>query len=336
MKNSFKYLTIFLLGLAVLAGCKKEDEDDTVTKLSLTGNLTTSIPTYVLPGDKYVVTFEGMSRKDGGEVGYIFRDPFTEKLDTVKYDTESKVPEPVTVVMGSQLGEYTAVVTAFASGYYDRSVYANFTIIDNDLQTGCLQAHNIKPTDKSIITADGEEYYYTRIGDLDWFRQNVRDFSMGYSYSDSKALDKVMGRYYNWKQAQVVCPDGWRLPSEEDFASLAKALGCSDAAPFQDFKGLAGDLMANATFLGKRMWTYWRNVDITDKSSFCAIPTGYVVEGSSHKFKDFNVRSFFWTSDEKDGSGVYRSIYHDCGDVLVGTADEEYFSIPVRCVRNAQ
>lgn len=69
--------------------------------------------------------------------------------------------------------------------------------------------------------------------------------------------------------------------------------------------------MANAKFLGTRMWEYWPQVKITNKTGFSALPVGYATDsGKSPKFTGINNYAVFWTSDsESEETGLCRYIY---------------------------
>ena len=40
---------------------------------------------------------------------------------------------------------------------------------------------------------------------------------------------KRLGRLYSWAEARSVCPDGWRLPTKEDFESFVAAQSSSQS-----------------------------------------------------------------------------------------------------------
>ena len=67
--------------------------------------------------------------------------------------------------------------------------------------------------------------------------------------------------FYNWYAVSTgkICPLGWHVPDNEEWAALSEYLGGSD---------VAGPKMM---VTGK---TYWSNVG-TNESGFSAIPSGY-------------------------------------------------------------
>ena len=101
---------------------------------------------------------------------------------------------------------------------------------DDDVPTSLIPA-----SDKGVYTdeRDGNEYQWVRYGNLEWMAENFRydlrdeDYCRVYS-GDSRTLDpKVYGRLYTYQGAVNACPEGWRLPTDEDWQSLEMAMGMS-------------------------------------------------------------------------------------------------------------
>jgi hypothetical protein len=74
-----------------------------------------------------------------------------------------------------------------------------------------------------IDTRDGQVYNVNKIGNLIWMSQNLN-----YEAGDSKCFDNDVkncrsyyGRLYKWDEAQNICPNGWRLPSTEEWRKMA-------------------------------------------------------------------------------------------------------------------
>ena len=92
--------------------------------------------------------------------------------------------------------------------------------------------------------------------------------------------------------------------------------------------------MQNLYFNGSRMWEFWRDVKITDKSGLSVMPSGYVsISGDSFENKALYEYAAFWTSDSEEGKGVLRYIYQDKDIVYRALMSESDFGSTVRCVR---
>lgn len=91
-----------------------------------------------------------------------------------------------------------------------------------------------------IDDRDQEKYEWVRIGEQIWMNDNLRYASgkfidnrkewkknedAAYSwYEDKEYNKKRYGAFYNYKATKDACPDGWRLPTFEDFFILIKHL----------------------------------------------------------------------------------------------------------------
>ena len=133
-------------------------------------------------------------------------------------------------------------------------------------------------------------YKYTKINGVTWMADNL-DYRVPDSFCDSIHKDNNMhcgikGRFYVWSAAmampesvcgyghscendiqyphQGVCPDGWHLPTKEEWDELLSFMGTD-----------------RRVYLDSSVQLY-ENTYGTDDYGFSAIPTGFVVTDSSH------------------------------------------------------
>ena len=325
-------LALLVLAAIAVISCK-EDEDETLPYLS---GLYFNCPTYVSPNQAVRMVPEGVTHPEGKELGYYWRvSPTMTTNDTT---------EVYVHWFSDTLGTYNVICYAFADGYtgvsYDKSVY----VVKGGLD-GSITNTGIKDTDPKI-TVDGVDYYYTRIGSLEWFRNNLMG-GAGTSYINSPVTADVFGGYYTYDEAVTACPDGWRLPSEEDWVSLAAAVGAADAEKYEVIEGVASKLFADAYFNGRQMLEYWPVVgDITNESNVGFLPFGYANLGEADSngnhpsaiFEGMYEYSVMWTADVQDQAGMayYRYLIYDQPDMFIGKAERNSFGASVRCVRDAQ
>ena len=331
----FRTLLLPLLVLSVVASCKKEEVDKTYMDGTL--RVSHNIPRYVSAGETYTMSATGITAPDGTGVGYSFRNPISKRTDTTSVYSYT-VPD--------SLGTFSILVTAFPEKsvdlYYSSTSSVVFTVVSDARVGGSLE--NL-PVSLDSKTADLYSRTYVTLdrGGCEWICSNLsridRDVSgnevYGRSYLDCPAMQNIVGAYYTWEEAQTACPEGWRLPSDEDWVALMKTCGAPESLePLQDSSSGAGALMVKATVNGDAMLEYFRGVTITGQSNINVLPAGYAtVSDGAYSFTGFGSYAAFWTSSELGDSGVYRYIYQENDNVYVGLADKKAFAASVRCVR---
>lgn len=115
----------------------------------------------------------------------------------------------------------------------------------------------IKPSAQGTVTdSEGNEYGWVRLGGLDWTTSNAKNgtfvadlkyltswgslSNMFYTEERNYFYDEYMPRYGNllsYEEAVASAPEGWRLPTDEDWKNLERALGMGNL----DAKGWRGN-----------------------------------------------------------------------------------------------
>ncbi len=156
-------------------------------------------------------------------------------------------------------------------------------------------------------TRDGQSYQVVKIGKQIWLAENFRyepskDKGDKYdiSWVDSSHLDKGYGRLYNWNTAMSIAPEGWRLPSNEDFQEL-KDFIIKDNNLVVLTKGHSKEEVGSYL----KSTTGWpTNIINNDKYGFNAKPAGYYNSVEIHRV---GYGTSFWCSkrvlDSKQESG---------------------------------
>ena len=302
-----KLKALIITGIAVLCvvSCKKDDEGTTTP--SLDGYMSFSIPAYVKPGATVTLTPKGVSHPDDKGIGYYWRvTPTMVKSDTTRFENgldKSGNPSDgsFTFTFSDTLKTYTVSGYAYAKGYAARSKEVKCIVVSGGINESITDLGFDSNTPYETI--GGKKYYYTSVGSTDWMAQNLDTPSSGAPYENCVAMSDVFGRYYSYEEALTVCPEGWTLPSEEDWTALAAAAGAEgEIAPYSNISGIAAALMGNAYFNGTRLWDYWPEVgDITNKSGISMIPAGYealwiVAMPPSRYLKKRFACSFSWSA----------------------------------------
>ncbi len=352
-------LSLFILAGALalsIIACKKDEE--TSTAPSVNGSLKFSVPAYVAPHSKLTMKPQGVTHPDGGEIGYFWKvTPSMTKNDTTRYDNGLDIngkPSDGTFefTFPDSLKTFSIYAYAYAKGYSNVSASKQCTVVSGGLEESITNL-GIASKASSQEVIGGKTYYYTTIGDNDWMMTNIADHAAGAPYRNCTAMSEVFGRFYSYKEALTVCPEGWTLPSEADWMALADAAGAEDVEAYGNISGVAAALMGNAYFNGARMWEYWPSVgDITNQTGLSAIAAGFAMLGQKNAdpqenahieysypnaiFKGYQEYAAFWTADEvsdEEGMAYYRYIIFDQPDLMIAKGDINTFGASVRCIR---
>ena len=137
-----------------------------------------------------------------------------------------------------------------------------------------------------IDSRDNHKYEWIKIESQIWMAENIayesiNDTSWSY-YNES--LSKTYGRLYIWESAKKeACPDGWHLPTQEEWEILIDYLGGEYEA--------GGKLKE----IGCNHWCT-PNIGATDEVNFTALPGGYYPNGE--KLQRFSYSGYWWSSTE--------------------------------------
>ena len=183
---------------------------------------------------------------------------------------------------------------------------------------------------------DGQSYDVVKIGGLTWMAENLNFETVGSFCPEGDSRNcKRLGRLYSWAEARFVCPDGWRLPTKEDFEALV-------AATSKEAAQSSSQSRAGAALKSRDGW--FKKGNGSDEFGFKALPAGYrsavskaddgAVTGG--KFDGIGGYAYFWSATEDPENSESNAFYlflsfsRDAAS-LNAFAKEDYRS--VRCVR---
>ena len=320
--KKFGWLALALLLFAGILSCK-EEEEETVSSETMVGSVQFDIPYYVLKGETVTMSASGIDYPKDVSYRWYVSGVYADSLAT----------NPVSVRFPDSLGTFTVSAVSYSPGYYIVTNTQQVTTIDttwNTSFTGLHKSRNVICDDR-----DGQAYRYETFGDLDWFTQNLA--WGGIPYRASKATASFFGNFYSWEMAMAngnVCPEGWRVPTNEDWESLAKVLNGGVALPFiGNWPGLGEKASADVYLNESRMWPYSPDNLHTNSFGWNAMPLGYAFV-SDPTVSGLNEYGCWWSATEKDAThGYYRYIWYDNGDFPMSYTGKSDMMASVRCVR---
>lgn len=177
---------------------------------------------------------------------------------------------------------------------------------------------------------DGQTYKTVKIGSRIWMAENLNyEFADSYCVDGDRENEKKYGRLYTWKAAKVARPDGWHIPSKEEWDALEKFVADTLFRGDKDYVGYA--------LKAKDGWENGGNG--TDAVDFGALPAGY---HSSSNFFSFgsvyvysNSSAYFWSSTEDDAMDAYYRRLRCCDLALAADNCNKDNALSVRCVKDS-
>ncbi len=213
-----------------------------------------------------------------------------------------------------------------------------------------VSANCYKEGEGSVQDKDGNTYKTVKIGNQWWMAQNLRvtQYSDGtpitgfLSYTNDPMIDRVYGKYYDWSAAlrgansstsnvQGVCPNGWHIPSDDEWKTLEGYIGMEKAE--RDDTGMRGRTN-EALRLVDANFSRINNGNCTGLS---IVHSGWVLI-KKPEFEQLGLMGFYFTSTEFNEKLFWTRMFHDQpSDVhKIGRVPKQKaeFAISCRCVKD--
>lgn len=164
---------------------------------------------------------------------------------------------------------------------------------------------------------DGSIYRTVMIGSQTWMAQNLNleTNSGSWCYNNKTSMCDLYGRLYYWETAQEICPDGWHLPSDEEFTVLTDHIGGLDSAGYK--------LKANTSL--------WWGAYGDDPYGFSVLPSGYY---ENDGFYNIGGYGDFWTSTNYDEVDAWNRHFDYYNMWLKRGTYHKLSALSVRCLKN--
>ncbi len=220
------------------------------------------------------------------------------------------------------------------------SELATFQLLADTVDVGDLVA--CTPLFGTVTDIDGNVYLTIDIGSQEWMMENLRtsayndgtpilnmtdDSGWGQlssgawcNYQNLPVHDITYGKLYNWYAIdnQNICPQGWHVPADADWATLGSYLGGTN---------IAG---------GKMKATYsWNapNLGATNASGFTALAGG-VRNLPSGDFVGFGQHGSWWSATSSSSTEARFQYVSYAGASIDSTEGPKRFGLAIRCVRD--
>ena len=330
--------------------------DYTITWGEVTGWTTPSNSTQSLAADD-TLTFSGVYVEDVA-TGTIVIDPSPDSIDAPwllegpnGYSNSGTGDD---TLLNLDPGDYTITWENKSGWFYPSDTTDNLTYGETITFVGnYTQAPDSTGT---VADYDGNVYQTIKIGDQWWMAENLKvthyqngdpidhvtdgtewsNLTTGAycEHSNDPTNAETYGRLYNWyavDDSRSIAPEGWHVPTDEEWKQLEMYLGMSQAqADDTGWRGTdEGGKLKDTTLLWNQP-----NAGATNESGFSALPGGCRVDYNG-TFSSIGVTALFWSSTGAGSSNAwYRDLNHDSSQVWRTSAARKHDGHSVRCVRD--
>jgi uncharacterized protein (TIGR02145 family) len=154
-------------------------------------------------------------------------------------------------------------------------------------------------------------YNTIKIEDQVWMRENLH-YKSSNSYINPLNSSKKYGRLYTWSAASEVCPNGWHLPSIDEWEVL-----------MENLKKEKGPVV-------KKAWSWHHKGNGKNLFRFGILPAG---KCDATQFLSFSKQAYFWTATEKSSTKAASYLFKDTHKVKVLNSDKS-LGHSVRCIKD--
>lgn len=239
----------------------------------------------------------------------------------------------------------TGFITALKAGSAE---YAIITVDGEKKIEGTIYVESPSPKGSFVDERDSKKYKTIKIGKQIWMAENLAylpsvnspsDYDQekdcyyvfgydGTNVDDAKATENYtnLGVLYNWKTAQSAAPNGWHLPTEEEWQELEITIGMTATQAGQNWQRGAFATKLKST----SGWAEDGTQGIND-IGFNGNPSGYT-DHSGFYGQEFNTR--YWTATSTISYLAYirgLNAYQEEITRTTGTKSEGY---TVRCIKD--
>jgi len=185
---------------------------------------------------------------------------------------------------------------------------------------------------QGILTDERDQNTYptVKIGLQTWMARNLNFATPkgSWCYVNQSSYCETYGRLYDFPAAKTACPDGWHLPTDEEWKLLEIHLGLSRAAADGERRRDIGDVG-----LKLKSTSGWDSEGNGINSvGFNALPSGY--RDWDPDFHNLGIGAYFWTATSLgDKDSWVRSIYSNLDEVYRYYVPKIY-GYSIRCVKN--
>ncbi|MEP0987293.1 fibrobacter succinogenes major paralogous domain-containing protein [Ekhidna sp.] len=176
-----------------------------------------------------------------------------------------------------------------------------------------------QPTTEGLVDVDGNQYEVIQLSSVNWMAENLKvthdregDEILYYIPNGDSGNIETYGLLYDFEIACKVCPEGWRLPTNEEWETLFDFSENNNASNFKD----------------TRFWDEEKN---TNSTQFSARPTG--IGNNQEHPNNFGDNTLFWSSSKEQEHFIWTYILEKGKNTIRKASQHPTYAFSVRCVK---
>lgn len=238
------------------------------------------------------------------------------------YDWISSNPDKVEIIFDEFAN---SKVRIFAQGDSSNSAIVTVSDISNNYSKSLYVEIGSYYEGTFTDPRDNQTYNTVIINDQEWFSENLNfETSNSWCYDNNSNNCEEYGRLYKWEPGMSACPDGWHLPSDDEWKALEMLLGMTeDQANQTGWRGNdEGEKLKSTN-------GWFSNGNGVDAMGFTALPGGY---GSN--FAGLEYIGYWWSSTEFNSSKAWnRNLAYD-HDQINRDDSGKASGFSIRCIKD--
>jgi uncharacterized protein (TIGR02145 family) len=205
--------------------------------------------------------------------------------------------------------------------FFNRQILGRMLLIMTTTVVSSIWSASAQQTGTFTDKRDKQTYKTVTVGGKKWMAENLNvKTGTSWCYGDQESNCKKYGRLYAWSTAaKMACPDGWHLPSQDEWTALTKAAG-----------GTGPDGDGGEAAMKLKSKTDWKDAGGTDQFGFSALPGGS--RDGDGDFKKAGAEGYWWTvTQDAKGDAYNRGMYFNYKNVF-NYISGKHNGYSVRCV----
>jgi len=191
---------------------------------------------------------------------------------------------------------------------------------------------------------DNKTYKWVKLGNQIWMAENLafKTVSKGGAYNNDENFIATYGCLYDWPTAKTVAPQGWHLPTDEEWTELLFYLKENGYSYNNGYNGYTGSNGVAKSMGSNNMWNVSNNIgsvgnsdyaEYINKSGFNALPSGIGLWEEYYRY--MGEHSFWWSATISNyDMPWYYSLSFNKPDLYRGDGYHYEYAFAVRCVKN--